>query len=211
MENNIGSYSIENFANGNLKINYKRSRKDIFYIIVYLIISVPILFFDFKLISHLINEKIDSNIIIGYFFSICLLIFGLYFLLVSIETFIKPTKNVFFINTSEKLLIVKPNLFRKLKFNFDEIKQFNLNAKDITVTNNDAGSTRQKQLYLIHMYIELLNKKTIKIHQFESPELLIFYSDKEKNKSLKKVSKQITEMISNECKKAFYWKGIEKE
>ncbi|CAM4254936.1 hypothetical protein [Flavobacterium terrigena] len=211
MKNNIGSYSIENFANGNVKIDYKRSRKDFFYIIVYFLISLPILYFDFKLFSFLLPEKIDSNVIIGYFFSICILLFALYFLIVSIETFIKPTKNVFFINKSEKQLIVKTNQFRKLKFNFTEIKQFHLGAKDITVTNYNEGSTRKRQLYLIHMHIELLNKKTIKIHQFEGTDILISYSEKKKNKLLKETSKQITKIISEECGKEFYWKGTQKE
>lgn len=211
MKNSIGNYSIDKLVSGDLKIDYERSQKDIFYIIVYFIIASPILFFDYKLISYLVNEKINSNVIIGYFFSACLLLAGMYFLFVSIETFIKPTKSVFLVNTSKKQLIVKLDLFRKLQFNFIEVKQFNLGAKDITVTNYHKGRTYKRQLFLIHMHIELLNNKTVKIHQFEGSGLLISSYEKKKNKSLKEVSKQITEIISKECGKEFYWKGTQKE
>lgn len=211
MKNSIGSYSIERFVNGDLRIDYKRSQKDIFYILVYFLISVPILFFDFKLVSYLLNEKINSNVIIGYFFSTCLLFAGLYFLIVSIETFIKPTKSVFLIDASKKQLTIKLNLFRKFQFSFIEIKQFYLGAKDITVTNYHKGRTFKRQLFLIHMHIELLNNKTIKIHQFENSQLLISSFEKKRNKSLKEVSKMITEIISKECGKEFYWKGTQKE
>ena len=211
MENSIGSYSIERFINGDLKIDYSRSQKDICYILIYFLISAPILFFDFKLVSYLLNEKINLNIIIGYFFSTCLLFAGLYFLIVSIETFTKPIKSVFFINASKKQLTVKLSSFRKIQFNFIEIKQFGLGAKDITVTNYHKGRTYKRQLFLIHMHIELLNKKTIKIHQFENSQLLISFFEKKRNQSLKEVSKKITEIISKECGKEFYWKGTQKD
>jgi len=211
MENSFGSYYIERTLNGALIIDYKRSQKDIFYILVYFLISLPILFFDFKLVSYLLNEKIDLNIIIGYFFSACLLLAGIYFLIVSIETFIKPTKSVFFISASKKQLTIKLNLFRKLQFNFIEIKQFNLGVKDITVTNYHEGRTFKRQLFLINMHIELLNIKTIKIHQFEGSQLLISFFKRKKNKSLKEVSKKIAEIISKECGKEFYWKATQKE
>ena len=211
MKNDVGSYFIENLENGDLKIDYKRTTKDIFYIVVYFIIAAPILFFDYKLISYLINEKIDTNAIIGYFFSACILLFGLYFLVVSFETFIKPTKNAFFINATEKQLNVKLNLFKKFKFKFTEIKQFNLAAKDITVTDYHKGRTYKRPLYLIHMNVELIDGKSVKIHQFEGASLLISGSEKKKNKSLKEVSKQIAELISKECNKGFYWKGTKKE
>ena len=211
MKNDVGSYFIENLENGDLKIDYKRTTKDIFYIVVYFIIAAPILFFDYKLISYLINEKIDTNAIIGYFFSACILLFGLYFLVVSFETFIKPTKNAFFINATEKQLNVKLNLFKKFKFKFTEIIQFNLAAKDITVTDYHKGRTYKRPLYLIHMNVELIDGKSVKIHQFEGASLLISGSEKKKNKSLKEVSKQIAELISKECNKGFYWKGTKKE
>lgn len=211
MKNSIGSYSIERFVNGDLRIDYKRSQKDIFYILVYFLISVPILFFDFKLVSYLMNEKINSNVIIGYFFSSCLLFAWLYFLIVSIETFIKPTKSVFLIDASKKQLTIKLNLFRKFQFNFIEIKQLNLGSKDITVTNYHKGRTFKRQLFLIHMHIELLNNKTIKIHQFENSQLLISSFEKKRNQSLKEVSKKITEIISKECGKEFHWKRTQKE
>jgi len=211
MENIIGSYCIERFANGDLRIDYKRSIKDIFYIIVYFLISLPILYFDFKLIGCLLNEEINLNVIIAYIFSTILLLAGLFFLVGSIETFIKPTKSVFFINSSKKQLTIKLNLFRKLRFNFTEIKQFHIGAKDITVVNYHEGSTHKRQLYLIYMHIELLHGKTVKVHQFEGPHLLISPFQKRQNKSLKEVSKQIAEIISKECGKAFYWKGTEKE
>jgi len=160
MKNNIGSYSIERLENGDLKIDYKRTPKDIFYIIVYFIIATPILFFDYKLINYLGNEKIDTNVIIGYFISVCLLVVGLYFLVVSIETFIKPTKNTFFISTSKKQLNIRLNLFKKLHLSFNEIKQFDIGAKDITVINYDRGRTYKRPLYLIYMHVELLNNKS---------------------------------------------------
>ena len=211
MGNNIGNYLIEKLENGDLKINYKRSPKDIFYIIVYFIIALPILYFDFKLIIYLLNEKIDSNVIIGYFFSVCLLLVGFYFLIVSIETFIKPTKNTFVISPSKKQFSVSINLYKKLRLNFNEIKQFDLEAKSITVTNYNRGRTYKRPLFLIYMYVELLNNKTVKIHQFEGTSLFLSSSEKKKNKFLKEISKQITQIISKECGKEFYWKGIQKE
>ncbi|WP_026728851.1 hypothetical protein [Flavobacterium denitrificans] len=211
MENNIGSYYIERTLNGDLRIDYKRSQKDIFYILVYFLISLPILFFDFKLACYLLNRKTDLNVIIGYFFSTGLLLAGLYFLIVSIETFIKPTKSVFFISESKKQLVIKLNLFRKLQFNFIEIKQFHLRANDITFINYHRGKTYKRQLFLIHMNIELLNSKTIKIHQFEGSQLLISFFKSKKNKSLKDISKKITAVISKECGKEFYWKTTQKE
>lgn len=211
MENNIGSYHIERVVNGNLKIHYRRSRKDLYYIIVYLLLSVPILFVSLKIISFLVSEKTNFKVIFFYCFSGILLLIGLYFLSISVETFSKATKNVFFIDIANRQLLIKRNVFKTLQFNFNEIKQFQIGAKDITVNYYNKGRTYKKQLYLIHMHIELRNGKTVKVHQFEGPELMISYFEKKKNKSLKEVSKQITEIISKECGKEFYWKGTQKE
>jgi len=211
MKNNIGSYSIEKLKNGDLKIDYKRSPKDIFYIIVYFMIAIPILFFDYKLIYYLIHEKVDTNVIIGCFFSACLLLFGLYFLVVSIETFSKPTENVFYVSSSKKQLRIKLNLFKKVHLTFCEIKQFDLGAKDITVTDYHRGRTYKRPLFLLYMHVELWNNKAVKIHQFEGTSLFISNAEKKKNKTLKEVSRQITELVSKECGKEFYWKGTQKE
>lgn len=211
MNNIIGSYHIQKLNDGSLKIDYKRSPKDIFYSIVYFLISAPILFFSYKLLTILIKEDLDFNLIIGYFFSICILLFGLYFLIVSIESSIKPTTNVFFIDVSKKQLTIKLNLFKKLQLNFSEIKNFNLGAKDITITNHNDSSTYKRQLFLIFLYVQLSNNKIIKIHKFEGTDILISFFENKKNKALIEVSKQIAEIISQECEKKFYWKGTQKE
>lgn len=211
MKDTIGSYRVEKNNDGNLKIDYKRSTKDYFYIIVYFLISVPFLFFAIKLITTLIKEEMDRNLIIPYLFSICLLLFGLYFLIVSLETSIKPTKSVFFINISKKQVTIKLNLFKKLQFNFSDIKHFNLGTKDITIYSQNKGRTRKNQLFLIFMYVRLLNNKTIKIHQFEGTNILISTFENKKNDSLVEVSKLITDIISKECNKKFFWKATQKE
>lgn len=113
MKYTIGSYHIEKYDDGNLKIDYKRSPKDYFNVIVYFLISVPFLYFGYKLITFLEGYEINSNTIIGFLFSICLLLFGLYFLFISLDTLNKPINNVFFINSSKKQLIIKLNLFKK--------------------------------------------------------------------------------------------------
>ena len=211
MRDTIGSYRIEKYNDGNLKIDYKRSSKDIIYSLVPFVISIPILFFDFKLSTYLVQEEMGINLIIPYFFSICLLVFGLYLLVSAIETAIKPTNKVFFINASQKQLTIKLNLFKKLQLNFSDIKHFNIGAKDITITNHHEGSTRKRQLFLIFMHVKLSNNKTIKIHQFESTNIFISPFDNKKTDALIDFSKQITDLISKECDKKFYWKGIEKE
>jgi len=46
------------------------------------------------------------------------------------------------------------------------------------------------------MHVELWNNKTVKIHQFEGTSLFISNAEKKKNKTLKEVSRQITELVS---------------
>jgi len=202
----IGNYEVEKFENSFI-IDYKRSTKDFYYIIIYFIISIPFFFFSLKLISYLIFLKLNIDIIIGYFFCIGLFCFGLYFFIVSIETLLKPTKKVFFINFETKQLLIKKNLLKTISFNFSEIKNFNIRASKQTFTTYIEGRTINRKLYLILMYIELINNKTIKIHQFEGPNLLISNNENLKNKSLKEVSVQISHLISEACEKKCYWKG----
>lgn len=211
MKYSIGSYSIERLENGELKIDYKRSPKDFFYIIVYLIIALPILFFDYKLIRYLLTDKIDLNSIVGYCLSVLLLLFGVYFFTVSLETFLKPTKNTFFIDSVKKQLLVKLNLLKKQKLDFNEIKQFDLTAKNITISSYHEGITYKRPLFLVFMQIQLLNGKTLQAHKFEGTSLLLSNSEKEKNKSLKEVSKQISEIVSKECGKKLFWKGTQSD
>ena len=215
MKYNIGNYSIEKFENENLKIDYKRSLKDYYYIIVYFIVSLPFLYFSQKFIYYLFEEysitNITFNIILGYFFSFIILMFGLYFIYVSIATLIQPTKKVFYIDHHNNHLKIKKNLFIRSKFNFDEIKNFEIKAKDITIKNYHEGRTFKRQLFLIEMNLILKSSKTIKIHQFEKTNLMISFSEKSKNKSLKEISKQIASIIAQECNKEYYWKGTTKE
>ena len=207
MKNKIGNYSIEKYANGDLVIDYKRTQKDLFYILIYFIISLPILYLGFKLITYLVKETLNFNVIIAYLFSLCLLLFGLYFFIVAIGTFSKPTKKVIFINYTKKQLHIKLNILKKISFNINDIKQFNLEARDITIETQNNGRTYKRPLFLIDMNLELSNNKKAKIHQFEGSSLHVSNSEK----ALKDISKQLTEIISKECGKEYYWKGTRKE
>lgn len=211
MNYNIGNYDVLQHENGDLTIHYKRGIKDYLYIVVYFIIGIPILYFDYKLFSYLVFKKFSSNVFFGYFFAISLLLFGLYFLVVSIETLIKPTKKVFFINRSTKQLKIKLNLFKNLHFDFSEMKRFKARAKNITVKTFKDGRTYKRPLYLIHLEVELIDSKVVNIHQFEGQNLILSLNENKKNKSLKDVAKHIARLISDECGKEFEWKGTTKE
>jgi len=211
MKYNIGRYSIEKLENGNLKIDSKRSSNDYYYIITYFLISLPILYFCFILSISLIEQKFDRNTFFGYLFLVGLLIVGLYFLTVSIETFIKPISRVFYIDKTKRILNIRLNLFRKIQVNFSEIKNFEIGANDITILTNNRGRTYKRELYIVKLNLKYTNNKIQKIHNFEKPNLIISFSEKKNNKSLKEISKQITNLISNECNKDYYWIGTKKE
>jgi len=211
MKYNIGRYSIEKFENGNLKIDSKRSPNDYYYIIIYFLISLPILFFCNRLLISLIEHKFDRNTFFGYLFLVIFLVVGLYFLAVSIETFIKPVSKVFYIDKTKQMLNIRLNLFKRIEVKFSEIKNFEIGANDITIFTNNRGRTYERQLYIVKLNLKYTNNKIQKIHNFEKPNLIISFSEKKKNKSLKEISKQITDLISNECNKDYYWTGTKKE
>ena len=210
MERAFGNYIIQEFTNGDLRIDYKRSTKDFFYIIVYFIISIPFLLVAFKFINYLIYQDIDLNVVLSYIFSSFLILVGLYFLIGSIETLFKATNKVFNISTSKKQLQVRVNVFKRRAFIFTDIKEFNLSAKDITAVAYVRGTKYTRPLYLIYLTVELHNGQKIKIHQFEGAHLLLSAFEKQKKQSLKEISKQVTGIVSQKCGKEFYWKGIQK-
>ena len=211
MKYNIGHYSIEKLENGNLKIDSKRSPNEYYYIIVYFLISLPILYFCNKLLNSLIEHNFNRNTFFGFLFLAGLLIVGLYFLIVSIETFIKPISKVIYVDKTKQILYIRLNLFRRIQVKFSEIKSFEVGANDITVFTNNRGRTYKRQLYIIKLNIKYLNNKIRKVHQFEKPNLLISYAEKKDNKSLKEISKQITNIIATETGKNFEWIGTKKE
>jgi hypothetical protein len=212
MKYNIGRYSIEKLENGNLKIDSKRSPNDYYYIIIitYFLISLPILYFCYKLSISLIEQKFDRNAFFGYLFLVVFLVVGLYFLAVSIETFIKPVSKVFYIDKTKQILNIRLNLIRRIQVKFSEIKKFEIGANDITVFTNNRGRTYKRQLYIVKLNLKYINNKIQKIHNFEKPNLIISFSEKKNNESLKEISKQITNLISNECNKDYYWTGTKK-
>lgn len=211
MNYTIGNYSIEKFENGNLKIDYKRSLSDYYYIFCYLLFSFPFLYVFYQIAINLLEEKFNLNTFFGYLISGTLLIVGLYFASVSFETFIKPTSNVFYIDNSEKVLKIKLNTFKKIKVRFSEIKNFELGANDIMVVSHNNGRTYKRQLYVNRLNLKYTNNKVQRIHQFEKPNLFLSFSEKKNNRSLKEVSKQITILISKECNKDYFWTGTKKE
>lgn len=211
MKYSIGRYSIEKLENGNLKIDSKRTPNDYYYIIVYFLISLPILFFCKKLLTSLIERNFDYDTFFGYLFLGVLLIVGLYFLTVSIETFIKPISKVFYVDKTKQILNIRLNLFRRIQVKFSEIKNFEVGANDITVFTNNRGRTYKRQLYIVKLNLKYTNNKIQKIHNFEKPNLIISFTEKKDNKSLKEISKQITNLIANECNKEYYWTGTKKE
>jgi hypothetical protein len=199
MNYKIGNYSIEKLENGNLKIDYRRSSNDYYYIFAYLLFSLPVLYLCYQISIHIIEIKFNLNIFFGYLISAALLFVGLYFASISFETFIKPTSNVFYIDSTKKVLKIKLNLFQKIQVQFSEIKNFQLGANDITVVSYNNGRTYKKQLYINRLNLKYTNNKVQKIHQFEKPNLIISFSERKNNKSLKETSKQITNLISEEC------------
>lgn len=211
MNYNIGNYSIEKFENGNLKINYRRSLNDYYYIFCYLLISLVILYVCYQISVNLLEKKFNLNTFFGFLISGILLIVGLYFASVSFETFIKPTSNVFYIDNTKKVLKIKLNVFKKIQVRFSEIKNFELGANDITVVSYNNGRTYKRQLYVNRLTLKYTNNKVRKIHQFEKPNLIISFSEKKNNKSLKEISTQITNLISKECNKDYFWTGTKKE
>ncbi|MHC0445150.1 hypothetical protein ACWA1F_07055 [Flavobacterium sp. 3-218] len=211
MKHNIGNYSIEKFENGNLKIDYRRSLNDYYYIFCYLLISVAIFYVCYQLSINLLNREFNLNTGLAFLFSGILFIAGLYFASVSFETFIKPTSNVFYIENTKEVLKIKLNLFRKIQVQFSEIKNFELGANDITIVSHNNGRIYKRQLYINRLYLKYTNNKVVKIHQFEKPNLLISFSEKKNNKSLKDTSKHITDLISKECNKNYFWTGTKKE
>jgi hypothetical protein len=211
MNYSIGNYSIEKFENGNLKIDYRRSPNDYYYIFCYLLISLPILYVCYQIWINILEEKFNLNTFFVLFISGILLIVGLYFASVSFETFMKPTSNVFYIDNTKKVLKIKLNVFKKIQVRFSEIKNFELGANDITVFPHNKGRTYKKQLYINRLNLKYTNNKVIKIHQFEKPNLIISFSEKKNNRSLKDTSKHITDLISNQCNKHYIWTGTKKE
>ena len=211
MKYSIGHYSIEKLENGNLIIDSKRTPNDYYYIIVYFLISLPILFFCKKLLISLIEQNFDHNTFFGYLFLGGLLIVGLYFLTVSIETFIKPISKVFYVDKTKQILNIRLNLFRRIQVKFSEIKNFEIGANDITVFTNNRGRTYKRQLYIVKLNLKYTNNKIQKIHNFEKPNLIISFTEKKNNKYLKEISKQITNLIASECNKEYYWTGTKKE
>ena len=185
MKYNIGNYSIEKFENGNLKIDYRRSLNDYYYIFCYLLISLAIFCICYQLSINLLDREINLNTGFAFLFSGILFIAGLYFASVSFETFIKPTSNAFYIDNTKEVLKIKLNAFRKIQVQFSEIKNFELGANDITVVSHNNGRTYKRQLYVNRLYLKYTNNKVVKIHQFEKPNLLISFSEKKNNKSLK--------------------------
>ena len=173
MKYSIGHYSIEKLENGNLIIDSKRTPNDYYYIIVYFLISLPILFFCKKLLISLIEQNFDHNTFFGYLFLGGLLIVGLYFLTVSIETFIKPISKVFYVDKTKQILNIRLNLFRRIQVKFSEIKNFEIGANDITVFTNNRGRTYKRQLYIVKLNLKYTNNKIQKIHNFEKPNLII--------------------------------------
>lgn len=211
MKYNIGNYSVEKFENGNLKIDYRRSSNDYYYIFCYLLFSIPIIYVSYQISINLLQAKFNLNTFFGFFIPGILLIVGLYFASVSFETFIKPTSNVFYIENTKKTLQIKLNVFRKIQVRFSEIKNFELGANDITVVSHNKGRTYKRQLYINKLNLRYTNNKVQKIHQFEKPNLIISFTEKKNNKSLKEISRQITNLISKECNKDYFWTGTKKE
>lgn len=211
MNYKIGNYSIEKFENGNLKIDYRRSLNDYYYIVFYLVLSIPIFYICCQFFINLVEKDFNLNVLLGFIFSGILLITGLYFASVSFETFIKPTSNVFYIDNTKKVLKIKLHLFKKIQVPFSEIKNFELGANDITVVSYNNGRTYKKQLYINRLNLKYTNNKIQKIHQFEKPNLIISFSEKKNNKSLQETSKQITRLISDGCHKNYVWTGTRKE
>lgn len=211
MQYTIGHYTVEKFPDGVVKIHSERSVKDYFYIVVYFILALPILYLSFFISIHLVTDKVDMNTLFGTIIAICLLLSGSYFLLVSIETFIKPISTIFEIDKSKEVLRIRLNVFRRIEVSFSEIKNFKLGANDITIISRHDNRNYKKQLYILRLSVTFTTDESRKIHQFESPHLMISFNEKKKNKSLKEVSRQVSDLISKECDKKYIWTGTTKE
>lgn len=210
MNYQINQYTVEKEADEILKIHYKRTVKDYFYIIVYFLISIPILSICLLITVHLFRDKVDSNTFFGALIAVCLFLTGCYFLIISVETLLKPISNVFVIDKRTAILKIKLNAFRNIEIPFSEIKNFQLGARDIETHSHHSGRTYKKQLYLIHLSICFTNNKIRSIHQFESSHLLISFTEKRKNKSLKEVGRQVADLVAKECDRKYLWTGTEK-
>lgn len=180
MSYKIGNYSVERSADEVIKIHYERTVKDYFYTIVYFIICVPILGLCFLIVFHLFKDKVDWNTFFGAIVAFCLFITGGYFFIISFETLFKPISNVFVIDKSKAILKIKLNAFRNIEIPFLEIKIFELGASNSVVNIYHSSRRYNRKLYLIHFSICFTNNKVRKIHQFESPHVLISFIEKKK-------------------------------
>ncbi|MFA7445031.1 MAG: hypothetical protein WCY89_03730 [Flavobacteriaceae bacterium] len=211
METKIGNYYISVSVHL-ITIDYKKSFKDFYYSYIYLIISL-VLFFLFSFLFYNLYKTtflIEFNTIIGYSFSVLLFLAGLYFLLVPIETLIKPSKNVFVINKKEKTLKVRKNIFQSNVYPFEEVLNFELSGKKMNIIMLHRGRRYKRELLIFDFAVLFKNNRRRKIHSFEKSELIIPFNKKKSNKSLKENSKKISYLIATNLNKEVIYKQIER-
>jgi hypothetical protein len=211
MKQKIANYTVETLSNGTTHVHYKYTLKDYFYSHIYAFFGTSLFCMGIFLLSIFMQHPFDVGLIIVYFGLIILTGIGITIIVNSFETFKKPLKNIFVIDTEKRMVWARISMSKKMAIAFDDINEFNLWQSNSPIINRIAQRTKITSVDLFHLFITLVNSNKIEIHQFEKPYLFISSDENKRTEERKMQSITIAELLANRCQKNFYWKGLMKK
>lgn len=199
-ENN--TYNVQNYIfvkdeSGELAVQYKHTVKDYYYATVYTLIALPLLAIaGFVFYNTVLAHRGIGMAILGCIVSMLFVIVPLFMLNVSITYWLKPSRNIFYINPESQTITIRINRFKSVSYRTDEIKRFILRPDFSIVKSYVNGRTIIRPLLLYKLTVKTKYSKEV-IHTFEMPYLMLWNSNKDV--LFKKNCSRISQELANAC------------
>lgn len=199
-ENN--TYTVQNYIfvkdeSGGLAVQYRHTFKDYYYATVYTLIALPLLAFaGFVFYNTVLTYRGIGMAVLGCILAMLFVTGPVFLLNVSVAYWLKPSRNVFYVNPKNQTITIRINRFKSVSYRTDEIKRFILKTDFSIVKSYANGRTIIRPLLLYKLTVKTKYSKEV-IHTFEMPYLMLWNSNKDV--LFKKNCSRISQELAKAC------------